>query len=108
MSSQRNDKNSGYVHTSWLKSDDTILKQSITTLDLASNEIGDTGATYLARALKNNTTLTSLDILANRIGDQQASNLTDLLKKKEVRSCDVLADSPKCYPFSQSYDINMK
>ncbi|CAF4126513.1 unnamed protein product, partial [Rotaria magnacalcarata] len=79
MSSQRNDKNSGYVHTSWLKSDDTILKQSITTLDLASNEIGDTGATYLARALKNNT----------------------------VRSCDVLADSPKCYPFSQSYDINM-
>ncbi|CAF5229898.1 unnamed protein product, partial [Rotaria magnacalcarata] len=25
-----------------------------------------------------------------------------------VRSSNVLVDSPRCYPFGQSYDINMK
>ncbi|CAM4979680.1 unnamed protein product [Rotaria socialis] len=53
-----------------------FLSQTLTTLDLSSNDIGALGAQHLADALQHNTTLTTLDLSTNDIGALGDSGLT--------------------------------
>ena len=54
-----------------------------TSLDLYDNNIGDEGATALAEALKENTTLTTLNLASNKIGDEGATALAEALKENK-------------------------
>jgi Ran GTPase-activating protein (RanGAP) involved in mRNA processing and transport len=77
--------------------------QTLTTLDLEFNGIGDEAAQHLADALQNNTvililsssisytylhfftqTLTTLNLNANQIGDKGAEHLADALRNSTV------------------------
>ena len=77
--------------------------QTLTTLILGNNRIGDAGAQYILNALKTNKvnhsiyftiiififlltiqTLSTLDLKHNRIGPAAASNLAQALKDNEV------------------------
>ncbi|CAF2122397.1 unnamed protein product, partial [Rotaria magnacalcarata] len=55
------------------------VNQSLTLLQLQTNQIGDSGAQYLADALKVNKTLTYLHLAQNQIGDTGAKHLADAL-----------------------------
>ena len=54
---------------------------TLTSLDLGGNDIGYSGAKYLAEALKDNITLTSLDLNGNNIGDAEVRDLANLIDR---------------------------
>jgi hypothetical protein len=54
---------------------------SITRLDLSSNEVGDAGAASLAELLKTDRTLSSVDLDRNHIGDEGGCLLSAALKE---------------------------
>ncbi|WP_341788927.1 ribonuclease inhibitor [Rickettsia endosymbiont of Lasioglossum villosulum] len=56
------------------------LRKDATTLDLSIKNIGEAGATELARVLKDNSTLTSLNLSKNKIGDAGATKFAEMLK----------------------------
>ncbi|MDF3047057.1 MAG: hypothetical protein K0R73_175 [Candidatus Midichloriaceae bacterium] len=58
-----------------LKEDETV-----TSLWLCDNNIGDEGAKYIAEALKGNRTITALSLSRNNIGDKGATALALALK----------------------------
>ncbi|CAF3740535.1 unnamed protein product [Adineta steineri] len=58
--------------------------QTLSTLNLGMNKIGDLGAQYLANALQQNKTLTTLIILASQIGDLGAEYLANALKQNKT------------------------
>jgi ABC-type uncharacterized transport system substrate-binding protein len=79
-----------------------VFTQTLTTLDLNYNQIGDAGAQYLADALRNNTvtlilsssisythrhvftqTLTTLDLNYMGIGDDLRNEVKELVKRNE-------------------------
>ncbi|WP_375318673.1 hypothetical protein [Candidatus Tisiphia endosymbiont of Oplodontha viridula] len=64
--------------------DQTIIQQiinnSITTLTLYNNQIGDAGAKSLAECLKDNNSITILYLYNNQIGDAEAKSLAECLK----------------------------
>ena len=45
------------------------------------NNIGDEGATAIAKALETNTTLSKLDLMYNNIGDEGATAIAKALEK---------------------------
>ncbi|CAF0988062.1 unnamed protein product [Adineta ricciae] len=53
---------------------------TLTTLNLSWNKIGDAGAQYVSDALRHNTTLTVLDLYDNEIGDAGAQYVSDALR----------------------------
>src|SRR6185312_1087633 len=53
---------------------------SLISLDLGSNQIGDAGATALAKALESNSSLTSLNLWSNQIGHAGATALAKALE----------------------------
>eukprot|EP00592_Proboscia_alata_P024229 CAMPEP_0194438114 /NCGR_PEP_ID=MMETSP0176-20130528/103337_1 /TAXON_ID=216777 /ORGANISM="Proboscia alata, Strain PI-D3" /LENGTH=76 /DNA_ID=CAMNT_0039260003 /DNA_START=233 /DNA_END=460 /DNA_ORIENTATION=- len=53
---------------------------TLTTLDLSDNEIGDDGATDIAKALRANTTLTMLNLDRNEIGVDGATAIAEALQ----------------------------
>ncbi|CAF4825382.1 unnamed protein product, partial [Rotaria magnacalcarata] len=57
----------------------TVIK-----LGLAWNKIGDTGAKYLAEALRNNTTLNKLDLWGNEITENGVHYLFEALRYNRV------------------------
>ncbi|WP_417905067.1 hypothetical protein [Candidatus Tisiphia endosymbiont of Micropterix aruncella] len=54
--------------------------KSITTLDLSNNHIGDTGAKYLLESLKINKFITVINLVGNEIGEAEAKNIAETLK----------------------------
>ncbi|CAF1160783.1 unnamed protein product [Adineta steineri] len=54
--------------------------QTLTTLDLHRDNIGDAGAQYLAVGLRQNKTLTTLNLYNNSIGDVGAQHLADVIQ----------------------------
>jgi hypothetical protein len=56
------------------------LNCSLTELNLANNNISDIGATAILDALKTNANLTNLDLRNNNIGSTGASSISDALK----------------------------
>ncbi|KAG0344009.1 hypothetical protein BG005_002083, partial [Podila minutissima] len=56
------------------------INSALTTLDLRTNSIGDSGAQALSEALKTNSTLISLYLYYNSIGDNGAQALAEALK----------------------------
>ncbi|CAF4007292.1 unnamed protein product [Adineta steineri] len=61
-----------------------IENETLTTVDLSRNEIGDIGAQYLAATLQNHQTLATLDLSHNRIGNKGALYLYDALKENKT------------------------
>ncbi|CAF1358491.1 unnamed protein product [Rotaria sp. Silwood1] len=59
-------------------------KKTLDKLNLAGNQIGDSGATHLATALLNNKGLNSLNLAKHQIGDQEAQCLAEALKINNV------------------------
>lgn len=57
------------------------LVNSLTSLSLKANEIGDTGAISIAKMLEVNTSLQELDLSDNFIGDSGVQELTKSLAK---------------------------
>ena len=57
------------------------LGVNLTELDLSGNSIGNIGASYIADALKTNTTLTKLRLKKTRITDEGAKKLVEALKE---------------------------
>ncbi|WP_375331722.1 hypothetical protein [Candidatus Tisiphia endosymbiont of Temnostethus pusillus] len=57
-----------------------IINNSITNLNLSSNQIGDAGAKSLAECLKDNKSITTLKLNNNQIGDAGAKSLAECLK----------------------------
>ncbi|CAF3971783.1 unnamed protein product, partial [Adineta steineri] len=57
---------------------------TLITLALNDNEIGDLGAQYLANILEQNTTLSSLDLSSNEIGDDGIAHLANALKQNKT------------------------
>ena len=58
-----------------------LRENTVTNLDLSFNQIEDTGATALAEALTQNTSLTNLYLSRNQIGDAGATALRILSRK---------------------------
>ena len=58
--------------------------RTLTSLNLAGNQIGDEGAKALAEALTQNRTLTSLSLGANNIGAEGVKALADALKQNRT------------------------
>ncbi|CAF4881845.1 unnamed protein product, partial [Rotaria socialis] len=54
--------------------------QALTYLSVDNNQIGDSGAQYLAEGLKVNKSLKELYLHNNQIGDNGAQNLAEALK----------------------------
>ncbi|MCC8377261.1 MAG: hypothetical protein LN567_02555 [Rickettsia endosymbiont of Graphium doson] len=63
-----------------------ILKDNstLTSLNLLWNNIGDAGATELAKVLKDNSTLTSLDLGGNNIGETILKTINEYLKRNQA------------------------
>ncbi len=57
-----------------------LRNNTITTLDLSSQQINDTGAKLLADALRNNSSLTRLNLSSNQITEVGAAALTEVLQ----------------------------
>ncbi|CAF1456464.1 unnamed protein product [Adineta steineri] len=64
--------------------DAMYLDQTLTTLDLQNNQVGDEGAQDLANALQINKTLTILDLGCNQIGAKGVKHLADALQINKV------------------------
>lgn len=95
----------GWIHN-WCKQEKTragIAELHIRVLNLASNNIGDTGARYLVEGLKSNTTLRSLNLRDNRIGDDTVRGLANLLqtnsslKELNLESNNIGDDGASCF-----------
>ncbi|UJR06749.1 hypothetical protein I4U23_011037 [Adineta vaga] len=56
------------------------LDQTLTTLELSQEDIGDAHTQYLAIGLRNNTTLTTMNLSRNQIGYVGAQHLADALR----------------------------
>ena len=79
----------------WLKGNN-----SLTSLSLCRNSIGDAGGVAVAEALRVNGSLTSLDVGFNTIGKDTALNLVSIFKVKQMTSvglakCSLNADDAK-------------
>lgn len=58
---------------------DLIRSDAVKKLDLEFNDLGASGASDFARALRSNRLLVSLDLRSNKVGDEGASELADAL-----------------------------
>ena len=65
---------------------------TLTTLNVSANDIGDSGAAHLSQALKVNGTLCSLNVTCNNIGVKGARLLSKALKVNRT-----LTDSGACH-----------
>jgi Ran GTPase-activating protein (RanGAP) involved in mRNA processing and transport len=100
-----------------------LITQTLITLDLKYNGIGEKGAQYLADALKNKTvnsffcfclshlrlflitqTLTTLNLTDNEIGDNGAQDLADGLKNNTVNIFFILFLSSASIPYHTGTD----
>ncbi|CAF2265566.1 unnamed protein product [Rotaria magnacalcarata] len=70
-------------HAAYL-SNATRINQTLTTLYLDRNQIGDTGAQQIAEALTKNVTLTTLYLGSNGIGDTGAQHIAEALTKNQA------------------------
>ncbi|CAF1650895.1 unnamed protein product, partial [Rotaria magnacalcarata] len=61
-----------------------IDNQTLATLLIAMNDIGDQGAKYLAEALLFNKTLTTMTVACNQIGNEGAQHLAEALKNNQT------------------------
>ncbi|CAF3348954.1 unnamed protein product [Rotaria sp. Silwood2] len=68
-----------FTHRSINKTIDDCTEETLKSLNLRSNQIGNQGAQYLATGLRSNKTLKTLDLYKNRIGDEGAQALADAL-----------------------------
>ncbi len=62
-----------------------IIKQTITTLELASNQITSQGVESIANALQDNKTLTTLNLSWNKLDDKGIQSLSTILQTNTVR-----------------------